>query len=344
MDEKHEHQRFIVSEIAAYQACDLHTNPDTLLSYISIALASTCVVMYFPRRRRYAYIEVETSPCSPGHLSTKQPLPPRPTHRPLHALKTHPRKARAPTIPIALIPPQRLSQMRRRQRPHITLLQAFLQRRILRNLLPDTLRSIHLVEVHARLLDVLVCRLVAVVFDVCARALEGLHEDGGGKGAVGEMGGCDGPFVADGEGAVDDGADEGFRVGCDGDDDGLGDGLGEGLVDELADGFALEADAAVVFVALLLERRHEFQEHSVVALVKLLLWSGDQTMGEHTAHAFAPLSVALRLSCRLPQQPCPSPRPYRRHPPPRTPRRLHPHHQPDSRHLRLSRPDLLLRC
>ena len=71
------------------------------------------------------------------------------------------------------------------------------------------------------------------------------------------MGAYGGPFVTDGEGAVDEFADEGFGVGCYGDDDGLGYGLGEGLVDELADGFALKADAAVGCVAVHLGWGHE---------------------------------------------------------------------------------------
>ena len=71
------------------------------------------------------------------------------------------------------------------------------------------------------------------------------------------MGAYGGPFVTNGEGAVDELADEGFRVGGYGDDDGLGDGLGEGLVDEFTDGFPLKADAAVGCVAVHLRGCHE---------------------------------------------------------------------------------------
>lgn len=97
--------------------------------------------------------------------------------------------------------------------------------------------------------------------------MQRLEEDGGRQGFVWAMGFGDLPFVADGEGAVDELAEEGFGVRSHGDDDGGGDGLGEGLVDEFADGFALEADAAVGCVAFLLGRRHVFHEHSRNGLV-----------------------------------------------------------------------------
>lgn len=110
--------------------------------------------------------------------------------------------------------------------------------------------------------DIRVGRLVAVVFDVCGWTLEGLEKDRGREGFVGAMRLDDLPFVADGESAVDEFAQEGFGVGCYGDDDWCRDRLGEGLIDEFADGFAFEADAAVCCVAFLLRGRHEFHEHS----------------------------------------------------------------------------------
>jgi hypothetical protein len=197
-------------------------------------------------------------------LLTKQSLPPSPCHCLLHSFETHSRETRAPTISIALIPAQCFPKMRRGQRSLVALLQALLQTRVFLNLLPQRVRAIHLIQIHARRRDVLICRPIPLVLDVCTGSLERLHEDSWGQGAVGEMSGGDGPFIANGEGAVDEVANEGFGIGCHGDDDGLGDGLRESLVDEFADGFPLKADAAVGCVAVNLEGRHVFHEHSVV--------------------------------------------------------------------------------
>lgn len=72
----------------------------------------------------------------------------------------------------------------------------------------------------------------------------------------------DGAFVTDGEGTVDEFADEGFCVRCYGDYDGLWDRLGERLVDEFADCFFFEAGAAIGCVAVCLRGGHEFHEHA----------------------------------------------------------------------------------
>lgn len=95
-----------------------------------------------------------------------------------------------------------------------------------------------------------------------AGTLQALYEDWRWEDRIGQVGADGCPFVADGEGAVDELADEGLGVGCYGDDDGLGHGLREGLVDELADGFAFEADAAVGCVAVDLRGGHVVHEHA----------------------------------------------------------------------------------
>lgn len=64
------------------------------------------------------------------------------------------------------------------------------------------------------------------------------------------MGAGGGPFIADGEGEVNEFANEDFCVAVYGYDDGLGYGLGEGLVCDFADDFFFELYAAVDVVAV----------------------------------------------------------------------------------------------
>lgn len=75
-----------------------------------------------PKRHRYA----RNKEFPFVAFSLEESLPTRPAHCPFHTLQTHTRKARTTTIPIPLVSPECLSQVRRRQRPLVTSAQSLL--------------------------------------------------------------------------------------------------------------------------------------------------------------------------------------------------------------------------
>ena len=110
--------------------------------------------------------------------SLEQPPSTRSAHSPLHTLQTHARESSTPTIPIPLVPPQCLSQMRRRKRSLITRLQPILQTSIFLHLLPQTLRAINLRRIPARTRDIGIRRPIPIVLDMSTRSDQTLTEYG----------------------------------------------------------------------------------------------------------------------------------------------------------------------
>lgn len=110
--------------------------------------------------------------------SLEQPPSTRSAHSPLHTLQTHARESSAPTIPISLIPPQRLSQVCWCKRPLITRLQPILQTSIFLHLLPQTLRAINLRRIPARTRNIGISRPIPIILDMSTRSDQTLTEYG----------------------------------------------------------------------------------------------------------------------------------------------------------------------